>query len=45
MKKNEIPVPEPAPDEYELPSAARTEMTGRVQTPPKDIPPYQAKRT
>ena len=36
MNKNEIPVPEPAPDEYEVPSAARTEMTGRKPTQPKD---------
>lgn len=50
-KHRGIPVPEPKPDEYEVPSAARTEMTGIVPTPAEgehhhnsygDIIPYLA---
>jgi len=50
-KRNEIPVPEPKPDKFELPSASRVEMTGLVPTPDEnehlrnsygDIPTYLA---
>jgi hypothetical protein len=36
MKEKKIPVPEPQPDEYELPSASYGDMTGLIPTPAED---------
>lgn len=35
-KRHDIPVPEPKPDEYELPSASSGDMTGLIPTPAED---------